>query len=83
MNIQNYNPKITERVALRTGEDPKLIKQIFNTAVEFVTNTIAEGSFQVIQLPYLGKFVPNYTRIGKQVTRKMIPKPDTIKDATV
>ena len=41
----------------------KQVEQIVNSQFKFIANTIKEGKFKTIRLPYFGKFTVNKNRL--------------------
>jgi hypothetical protein len=71
---KNYNPDITDQVHEVTGENRKTIILVWNSAMQFVANTIASGEFLPVQIPHLGKFAPNYRKIRQMEISRRMPK---------
>ena len=70
----SYNPDVVQKVSLETGENPKLITEVWHEAMRFINKEIASGNFRTVQLPHLGKFTPNYKFMNGVTLRKMLPE---------
>lgn len=62
---KDYNPRVTAASVAETGEREEMLRLIWNSAIECTADIIKQGTWDSIQLPHLGKFVPNYSKMHR------------------
>jgi nucleoid DNA-binding protein len=85
MKVTDCNTELVQDVAQITGETPMQVRHALHFFTGYIAETIAEGAFETVIVPYFGKFQPKVKEIQWMSHRKGITKPTplTPKDGTI
>jgi len=73
------NDKLYKKVAISTGNSPKLVEDVIGYVGKFTSDIIKRGAFETVMIPGFGKFKPKVKKVQWATHRHVLPDLPMIK----